>query len=196
MIVLNSFNKIDILYRNYVKQFSNAYIRGSHLYVGNSLKNSNYFHKCLEVQEIIKTYKTIFIELYMNNNKIYDELGSENICVICLEDLNEDIMEVCHKCNIKCHIKCLYGWYKQNNIEICPICLKTEEYYLSLLEKNKINHNDSIIIQNIQNIEDDIVTNYDIMYTTNRKIRYFIMICFIFGFLSYIFINIFISIYN
>ena len=34
MIVLDSYNKIDILYRNYVKQFSSAYIKGSNLYVG------------------------------------------------------------------------------------------------------------------------------------------------------------------
>ena len=41
------------------------------------------------------------------------KINNENLCVICLEDLNEDIMDVCHKCNVKCHIKCLYDWYKK-----------------------------------------------------------------------------------
>ena len=154
MIILNSFNKIDILYRNYVKQFSKAYIKGSNLYVGDSLKNSKYFRKSVFVQNIIKTYKNIFIELYMNNNKIYEEVNNENLCVICLEELNEDIMDVCHKCNVKCHIKCLYDWHKQNNEEICPICLQTEQYYLDLLEGNNAKNNDNNMVENINNIED------------------------------------------
>ena len=182
MIILDSFNKIDIIYRNYVKQFSNAYIRGSHLYVGDSLKNSKYFNKCLHVQNIIKSYKNIFIQLYMNNNKVYEEVNCENLCVICLEDLNEDIMDICHKCNVKCHIKCLYDWYKQNNLEICPICLQTEEYYLSLLENNKTNHNEtnySNTIQNINSIED----NYVNVYVLNNRIKYCIIACFMMMFL-------------
>ena len=30
-------------------------------------------------------------------------------------------MDVCHKCNVKCHIKCLYDWYKKirRNLPIC-----------------------------------------------------------------------------
>ena len=89
MILLNSFNKIDILYRNYVKQFSEAYIKGSDLYVGKYLNNTEIiFVKKIRIQNIIKIYKNIFIELYMNNNKIYEEVNNENLCVICLEDLN------------------------------------------------------------------------------------------------------------
>ena len=74
----------------------------------------------------------------MNNNKIYDEVNNNNLCVICLENLNENIKDVCHKCNVKCHIKCLYNWYEKNNKEVCPICLKTEDYYLNILKGNDI----------------------------------------------------------
>lgn len=48
-------------------------------------------------------------------------------CIICLEALNDEIMDVCDTCKVKCHILCLYDWYKKNKCEICPICLKTED---------------------------------------------------------------------
>ena len=187
MIILNSFNKIDILYRNYVKQFSKAYIKGSILYVGDSLTNSNYFHKNIQVQNIIKTYKNIFIGLYMNNNKIYEEVNDENLCVICLEDLNKDIMDVCHKCNVQCHIKCLYDWYKKNNEEICPICLQNEEYYLNLLENNKNNKNNKYnidnesMVDNINNNNDiensNNIDNYIIVYEPNKRLKMCFILC-------------------
>ena len=201
MILLNSFNKIDILYRNYVKQFSEAYIKGSNLYVGDSLKNVKYFRESIRIQNIIKIYKNIFIELYMNNNKIYEEVNNENLCVICLEDLNEDIMDVCHKCNVKCHIKCLYDWYKKNNEEICPICLQTEEYYLNLLKNNKsdiynINNNNENINNNVENdIENDIENdveddeNYVIVYDPNKRLHTYFAVCFFIGIISIIIIS-------
>ena len=164
MIILNNINKIDILYRNYIKQFSKAYIKGSILYVGESLKNVNI--KSLEVENIIKRYKKIFIDLYMNNNKIYDEVSNNNLCVICLENLNENIKEVCHKCNVKCHIKCLYNWYEKNNKEVCPICLKTEDYYLNILKGNDIKEiNKEENSENVLNI--DLRRNH-----TNRILEY------------------------
>ena len=191
MIILNSFNKIDILYRNYVKQFSKTYIKGSHLYVGSSLKFADNFRKSLFVQNIIKTYKNIFIDLYMNNNKIYEEINNENLCVICLEELEEDIMDVCHKCNVKCHIKCLYDWYKKNNEEICPICLQTEDYYLNILEKNNdnyLNNNNSNLddiennrVENLENLEN--LENYVIVYEPNTRLKTCITICCLVGLL-------------
>ena len=143
MITLDNFTKYDILYRNYVKQFSKAYIKGSNIYVGESLKKCDNIYKCLYVQNFINIYKNIFINLYMTDNKVFNEVNEENLCIICLEELNENIMEVCHKCNVKCHIQCLYDWYRKNNqTEICPICLKTEEYYLNLLNNvTNINNN-------------------------------------------------------
>ena len=176
MIVLNSFNKIDILYRNYVKQFSEAYIKGSNLYVGDSLKNVKYFRESIRIQNIIKIYKNIFIELYMNNNKIYEEVNNENLCVICLEDLNDEIMDVCHKCNVKCHIKCLNDWHKKNNEEICPICLKSEDYYLNILKNNNnSNENSDENINNIEDIEEgnneDTIDNYVIVYEPNQRMK-------------------------
>jgi len=54
-----------------------------------------------------------------------NELTSQSsLCIICLEELDDDIIEACDKCNINCHIQCLYSWYLKNNIELCPICLK------------------------------------------------------------------------
>ena len=184
MIVLDSFNKIDILYRNYVKQFSKAYIEGSNLYVGDSLKNVKYFRESIRIQNIIKIYKNIFIELYMNNNKIYEEINNENLCVICLEDLNDEIMDVCHKCNVKCHIKCLNDWHKKNNEEICPICLKSEDYYLNILKNNINNNTDENSEENMNNIEDieegnneDTLDNYVIVYEPNQRIKNCMIIC-------------------
>ena len=201
MIILNSFNKIDILYRNYVKQFSKEYIKGSHLYVGSSLKFADNFRKSIFVQNIIKTYKSIFIDLYMNNNKIYEEVNNENLCVICLEELEEDIMDVCHKCNVKCHIKCVYDWYKQNNEEICPICLQTEEYYLNILENNNTtdnsndsnndSNNDDSNLNNLDDIENnrvennrvDNLENYVIVYEPNTRLKTCLTICCFMGLL-------------
>ena len=141
----------------------------------------------------------------MNNNKIYEEVNNENLCVICLEDLNEDIMDVCHKCNVKCHIKCLYDWYKKNNEEICPICLQTEEYYLNLLKNNKsdiynINNNNENINNNIENdIENDIDNNIDnnieddenyvIVYDPNKRLHTCFAVCFFMGIISIIMIS-------
>lgn len=143
MIVLDNFTKYDILYRNYIKQFSKAYIVGSNIYVGESLKNCNNIYKCTYIQNFINIYKNIFINLYMTDNKVFNEVNEENLCIICLEELNENIMEVCHKCNVNCHIQCLYDWYRKNNqTEICPICLKTEDYYLNLLNNvTNVNNN-------------------------------------------------------
>lgn len=162
MITLDNFTKYDILYRNYVKQFSKAYIKGSNIYVGESLKKCDNIYKCLYVQNFINIYKNIFINLYMTDNKVFDEISEENLCIICLEDLNENIMEVCHKCNVKCHIQCLYDWYRRNNqTEICPICLKTEQYYLDLLN-NVTNENNLFTNNRIQpytEIDDENINN-------------------------------------
>ena len=197
MIILNSFDKIDILYRNYVKQFSKAYIEGSSLYVGDSLKNVTYFRDSIRIQNIIKIYKNIFIELYMNNNKIYEEVNNENLCVICLEDLDDEIMDVCHKCNVKCHIKCLNDWHKKNNEEICPICLKSEDYYLNILKNNINNNTDENNEENINNIEDieegnneNTLDNYIIVYEPNRRLKTCLTI---FCFMAFIFLTVFID---
>ena len=49
------------------------------------------------------------------------------LCIICLEELENDIMKACDTCNINCHINCLYNWYKKNKMELCPICLKSTD---------------------------------------------------------------------
>ena len=55
-----------------------------------------------------------------NNNQETNSI----LCVICLEELDDEIMEACDKCKIHCHINCLYNWYIKNGVELCPICLK------------------------------------------------------------------------
>jgi len=69
------------------------------------------------------------------------------LCIICLEDLDIDIMEVCDKCDIRCHIKCLYDWYIKNNDELCPICLK-KTYCINNTVNELFNNQ-----ENINNIE-------------------------------------------
>lgn len=164
MIKLDSSKKCNIMYKNYIKQFSQSYIKGSILYVGDSLNNASYIKK-VYIENFIKKYSSNFIKLYMNNNKIHNELYSENLCIICLENLNENIVDICHKCNVKCHKKCIINWYKKNGEKVCPICLKSEQYYLNILVNNSNNNTqqnnaNAIINPDInQNILDNIVDN-------------------------------------
>ena len=53
-----------------------------------------------------------------------DQETNSTLCVICLEELDDEIMEACDICKIHCHINCLYNWYIKNSVELCPICLK------------------------------------------------------------------------
>lgn len=144
MIILNSSKKIDIIYKNYIKQFSEAYIKGNHLYVGESINNASYIKK-LYIEDYIKKYSKCFINLYMNNNKIHCELYSDKLCIICLENLNEDVINVCCKCNVKCHKDCVISWYENNNKKVCPICLKSKSYYINKEKDTQINNNETII---------------------------------------------------
>ena len=71
-------------------------------------------------------------------------ITSSSLCIICLEELDDDIMEACDTCNINCHIKCLYNWYLKNNIELCPICLKHTNNNTSITnELFESNNNDN-----------------------------------------------------
>ena len=80
MIVLNSLKKIDIIYRNYIKQYSNTYINGYYnfFYISDSLYNVPLIEQ-LKIIDIIKKYSDSYIKLYNNNNKLYDELILNNI---------------------------------------------------------------------------------------------------------------------
>ena len=139
----------------------------------------------------------------MNNNKIHNELYSENLCIICLENLNENlnenIVDICHKCNIKCHKKCINNWYKKNGEKVCPICLKSEQYYLNVLVNNpninNIQHTNENTNENIlQNIVYTIFYNNILFIQTNildlfKKIFSFclisIIICMLFFMVIY-----------
>ena len=100
-------------------------------------------------------------------------ITSSSLCIICLEELDDDIMEACDTCNINCHIKCLYNWYLKNNIELCPICLKhtnnntsiTNELFKSNSDNNNNNQMETLEI-NTDNIE-EIFDNREII--DNRR---------------------------
>ena len=64
------------------------------------------------------------------------------LCIICLEELENDIMKACDTCNINCHINCLYNWYKKNKMELCPICLKSTDNNINTQNESFENTNE------------------------------------------------------
>ena len=151
MIKIDNIKKINYLYKNYIKQYSPEYLSGSTIYIGDCLINNNKpLYINLYIREFIKKYKNNFIKLLMDNNKIYNELNEEELCVICLEDLKilPVTTDICDICNIKCHTKCLNEWYSEKNKKnVCPICLKI---------KNNVN--------NVNNVNNE---NNEHLYCTN-----------------------------
>jgi len=88
----------------------------------------------------------------MDNEENNIEIKNPILCIICLEELDNNIKKICVNCNIKCHEKCLRKWHKSKKKPVCPICLKTKKYY------KKINFLD----------EDIEVTNSDNIYITDE----------------------------
>lgn len=94
------------------------------------------------------------------SENIYIEIESD-LCIICLEKINNEYTNVCIKCNVKAHSKCLSEWYKKKHKRICPICLKSEDYYLkSILKLSNLNENNSDYI-NDENIDNILENEYD-----------------------------------
>ena len=111
------------------------------------------------------------------SDHVYIEIQNE-ICIICLEKMNlvEDYLTpVCVKCDVIAHVSCLNEWYQKKNKKVCPICLKTEKYYLKYL-KNK--NNEIQITNNISrnmnsnnldnHIDDDDDDDDDDMHNVNN----------------------------
>ena len=94
--------------------------------------------------------------------EMYSEMNNE-LCIICLEKINikdDDTVVVCIKCNVKSHYSCLKEWYKNKRKKICPICLKSEKYYLKqLLFENKAKKNTNTL--NNDTINHNTVLNND-----------------------------------
>ena len=97
----------------------------------------------------------------MDNEDIYVEIKNPSLCIICLEELDDNIKNICINCNIKCHTKCLRNWYKSKKKQICPICLKTKKYYEKKMIKNNNIENIAIVLNEENNIE-EIQDNQDI----------------------------------
>ena len=115
------------------------------------------------------------------NNNVYVEINTD-ICIICLEKINkeDDIVNVCVKCNIEAHNSCLTTWYTKKQKKVCPICLNTEDYYLESLiydENNNENNN------NEENNEDDYFNNNssedENLVEYNRQHKNIIIMCII-----------------
>lgn len=120
------------------------------------------------------------------SDNIYIEIKNET-CIICLEkmDLDEDYLTtICVKCDVKAHISCLNEWYQKKNKKLCPICLKTEKYYLKHLmnKSNNFVENDEeqIILNNAMNDidsdnedlnEEEIVSENNNEYIINNYIN-------------------------
>ena len=55
-----------------------------------------------------------------NNKDLSTENNSKEIiieiksCIICLESLDDKSVNICKKCNVKCHKECLNEWYKKH----------------------------------------------------------------------------------
>lgn len=106
------------------------------------------------------------MKLYMNdgdinNEDIYVEIKNPTLCIICLEELDGNIKNICINCNIKCHAKCLGKWYKSKRKKICPICLKSKKYYEKKMIENNNIENIAIVLNEENNIE-EIHNNQDI----------------------------------
>ena len=97
----------------------------------------------------------------MDNGDTYIEIKNPVLCIICLEELDNNIKNICINCNVKCHTKCLRNWYKSKKKQVCPICLKTKKYY----EKKGIKNNnieDLSIVLNEENRIEEILDNQNI----------------------------------
>ena len=89
------------------------------------------------------------------SENVYIEIESD-LCIICLEKINDEYTNVCIKCNVKAHSKCLSEWYKKKQKRICPICLKSEDYYFkSILRLSSLNE-DNIVRINNENIDNNL----------------------------------------
>jgi len=83
----------------------------------------------------------------MNNDEIYLEIKESTLCIICLEDLDDNIKKICLNCDIECHNNCLRKWHKSKKQQICPICLKTTKYY-----QRKYKNEKNIIHSSVENV--------------------------------------------
>ena len=93
------------------------------------------------------------------------------LCIICLDPLNDSIINACDTCEVKCHIKCLYDWYKTNNMEICPICLKKNET-ISIINNELYEEDEEAhmgVIREYENIINNQNTNNEINENRNRN---------------------------
>ena len=121
------------------------------------------------------------------DKSLYIEINNPDICVICLENLDDNVKKGCYKCNIKCHNKCLRDWYKSKGKKVCPICLKTINYYRKQHLRELLDENGELNqeIEIDSDVEEIIINNrmgnryfyrdlYRRMCTTQKICTYFI----------------------
>ena len=93
------------------------------------------------------------------SDNVYIEIDSD-VCIICLEKIDNvtECENVCIKCNVKSHKKCLRMWYRKKRKRVCPICLKTERYYFnSVLQSTSLynNYSNNNIDNNQENTDNN-----------------------------------------
>tara|TARA_B110000977_G_C10665516_1_gene333550 strand:- start:4 stop:474 length:471 start_codon:yes stop_codon:yes gene_type:complete len=114
----------------------------------------------------------------MKNDEIYLEIKESTLCIICLEDLDNEITKICLNCDIECHNNCLRKWYKSKKQQICPICLKTKKYYQQKYKNDKntiqssvgnvsgnemdtdLNMEDEIVLNSVEEDNEEEIINY------------------------------------
>ena len=77
---------------------------------------------------------------------MYEEINDLEICVICLEYVENDLeiaKNICSHCKFIAHKKCVSKWFIEKKQTICPICREYVENNNENLEEdiNYINYN-------------------------------------------------------
>ena len=138
MIILNKSYKYNLLYKNYINQFSDSYIKGSPLYVSESYNDLGF--KEMYIHNFINLYKSKFIKLYINNNTINQIIKDEGVCNLCFDTINKNY-STCLYCKSKYHNDCIE---KQENMKyrkfflrnyMCLFCYSAFLNYCNLNKK-------------------------------------------------------------
>jgi hypothetical protein len=121
------------------------------------------------------------IPLYSENILTYTDTNIEEMCCICLEDINTRPTHVLNECNHKFHSSCLIESLRTNSG--CPLCrgrsvtIKTGNIFRHILSfcKSKKNNSKKLktIVKNYERSKDAYKTStneYKIFRNTNKEL--------------------------
>jgi len=123
VINTNNFNYIDeikIILKYYEKNGSNVIFSKSEL--GNLLALKRLYNEANCVLESISSFGFELVKTCENNKSYLTDTNDEKVCIICLEELNNNIKIIkCNDClKYISHVICLHKWLMQK--ECCPYC--------------------------------------------------------------------------